>query len=198
MADKITKDLNPEYGSIQLLHTRETDLLAFCEDKVVKILANKDALFNADGNANLTSSQNVLGQSIIPATFGEFGIGKNPESFASYAYRCYFTDKPRGKVLRLSMDGITEISNYGMDDYFRDKLASSDVVLGTYDDSKDLYNVTLKSNGLRNFDDTVSFMETVQGWPSRKSFIPEAGVSLNNIFYTFKSVSYTHLRAHET
>ena len=186
MADKITKDLNPEYGSIQLLHTRETDLLAFCEDKVVKILANKDALFNADGNANLTSSQNVLGQSIIPATFGEFGIGKNPESFASYAYRCYFTDKPRGKVLRLSMDGITEISNYGMDDYFRDKLASSDVVLGTYDDSKDLYNVTLKSNGLRNFDDTVSFMETVQGWPSRKSFIPEAGVSLNNIFYTFK------------
>ena len=39
MADKITKDLNPEYGSIQKLHARGTDLLALCEDKVVKILA---------------------------------------------------------------------------------------------------------------------------------------------------------------
>ena len=38
--DKITKDLNPEYGSIQKLYGRDTDLLAFCEDKVVKILAN--------------------------------------------------------------------------------------------------------------------------------------------------------------
>ena len=187
MADKITKDLNPEYGSIQLLHTRETDLLAFAEDKVIKILANKDALFNADGNVNLTSSQNVLGQSIIPATFGEYGIGKNPESFASYAYRCYFTDKPRGKVLRLSMDGVTPISNYGMNDYFRDKLASADIVLGTYDDSKDLYNLTLKSDSISGFNDTVSFMEQVQGWPSRKSFIPEAGVSVNNIYYTFDS-----------
>ena len=46
-ADKITKDLNPEYGSIQKLHVRGTDILALCEDKVVKILANKDALFNA-------------------------------------------------------------------------------------------------------------------------------------------------------
>ena len=187
MADKVTKDLNPEYGSIQLLHTRETDLLAFCEDKVVKILANKDALYNADGNANLTASNAVLGQAIIPPTFGEFGIGVNPESFANYAYRCYFADKPRGKMLRLSMDGVTEISNYGMDDYFKDKLASSDTILGYYDDSKDLYNVTLQSNAIRNFDDTVSFMETVQGWPSRKSFIPENGLSLNNIFYTFKN-----------
>ena len=143
MADKITKDLNPEYGSIQLLHTRETDLLSFCEDKVVKILANKDALFNADGNANLTASTNVLGQAIIPATFGEYGIGKNPESFASYAYRSYFTDKPKGAVLRLSMDGITAISEYGMRDYFADKLAQTDRAIGMYDDSKDLYNLSL-------------------------------------------------------
>ncbi len=164
-----------------------TDVLAFCEDKIVKILANKDALYNADGNANLTASNAVLGQAIIPPTFGEFGIGLNPESFASYTYRCYFADKPRGKVLRLSMDGVTEISSYGMDDYFKDKLANSDSIIGYYDDSKDLYNVTFKSNAIRDFDDTVSFMEQVQGWPSRKSFQPEDGVSLNNIFYTFKN-----------
>ena len=42
-AEKITKDLNPEYGSIQKLHTRNSDLVALCEDKVVRIYANKEA-----------------------------------------------------------------------------------------------------------------------------------------------------------
>ena len=60
-AEKITKDINPTYGSIQKLHTRDTDLITLCEDKVLKILANKDAVFNADGNTNLTATANVLG-----------------------------------------------------------------------------------------------------------------------------------------
>jgi hypothetical protein len=50
LADNITKRLNSEYGSIQKLYSRQSDLLAFCENKVLQILANKDALFNADGN----------------------------------------------------------------------------------------------------------------------------------------------------
>ena len=61
-AEKITKDLNPKYGTIQKLHTRNTNLLTLCEDKVFKILANKDALFNADGSVNLVATENVLGQ----------------------------------------------------------------------------------------------------------------------------------------
>ena len=173
---KITKDLNPEYGSIQKLHTRNTDLIAFCEDKVIKILANKDALFNADGNINLTSTNNVLGQSI--PFVGEYGISKNPESFANHGYRVYFADKKRGAVLRLSMDGITEISEKGMRDYFLDNTKAASSIIGSYDISTDSYNITLNN-------DTVSFTELVNGWVSRKSFIPENGVSLNNTYYTF-------------
>ena len=51
-------------------------------------------------------------------------LSKNPESFAVYGFQKYFTDKDRGVVLRLSRDGITEISQYGMLDYFRDNLAN--------------------------------------------------------------------------
>jgi len=189
IAEPITKDLNPEYGSIQKLHARDTDLIALCEDRIVKILANKDALFNADGNPQLTATNRVLGQAIIPATFGAYGISKNPESFVDFTYRAYFTDKNRGKVLRLSMDGLTEISEYGMKDYFKDNLAAeTGLILGTYDTNKGLYNLTFT-----NQEDTVSFSESVRGWTSRKSFIPEAGVSLNNIYYTFKSGKlYSH------
>ena len=180
IAEPITKDLNPEYGSIQLLHTRDSDVIAFCEDKLVKILANKDALFNADGNPNLVSTNLVLGQAVIPPTFGAYGISKNPESFVDHVYRGYFTDKNRGKVLRLSIDGVTEISNYGMKDYFKDKLSSNNgLIIGSFDENKGQYNVTFS-------DDTVSFSESVNGWPSRKSFIPESGISLNNVYYTFK------------
>ena len=43
-AEKITKEVNPTYGTIQKLHSRDSDLITLCEDKVLKILANKDAL----------------------------------------------------------------------------------------------------------------------------------------------------------
>ena len=46
------------------------------EDKVLRIQANKDALYNADGNMQITATYNVLGQAI--PFVGEFGISKNP------------------------------------------------------------------------------------------------------------------------
>ena len=140
-AEKITKDVNPIYGSIQKLHSRNTDLVTMCEDKILKILANKDAVFNADGNPQLTATNNVLGQT-IPFS-GEYGISTNPESFASESYRVYFSDKVRGSVLRLSMDGLTPISSYGMKDWFKDNLKLGDKIIGSYDDKKDEYNITI-------------------------------------------------------
>ena len=180
----ITKDINPIYGSIQKLHVRETDLITFCEDKVLKILTNKDALFNADGNVNLTASTNVLGQAI--GYVGEYGISKNPESFSSHAFRIYFADKARGAVLRLSRDGLTTISEKGMSDFFGDNLAVSSTIIGTYNEDKGSYNITLNNK-------TLSFDERVDGWTSFKSFIPESGLSINNKYYTFKDGDlYSH------
>ena len=182
-AEKITKDVNPEYGSIQKLHSRSTadgDLIALCEDRVLKILANKDALYNADGNPQLTATNNVLGQT-TPYS-GEFGISKNPESFASEAYRIYFTDKTRGAVMRLSKDGLTPISNAGMKDWFRDNLKLSNKLIGSYDSKKSEYNLTLNGSAK-----TVSFKEDVRGWVSFKSFTPENAISCANEYYTFNN-----------
>jgi len=183
-AEKITKDINPIYGSIQKLHSgwgQGGDLVALCEDRILKILANKDALYNADGNSNVTSTNNVLGQA-IPYS-GEYGISKNPESFASEAYRIYFTDKVRGTVMRLSMDGLTSISNHGMKDWFRDNLKLGDKLIGSYDDRKDEYNITIKGSTIAK---TVTFREDVKGWVSFKSFTPENAISCANEYYTFK------------
>ena len=176
-AEKITKDINPTYGSIQKLHTRDSDLITLCEDKVLRIQANKDALYNADGNMQVTATHNVLGQAI--PFVGEFGISKNPESFVSEAYRSYFTDKQRGAVMRLSKDGLTPISMHGMKDWFRDNLKLSNKLIGSYDDRNDEYNITVK-----DIQKTVSFKEDVKGWVSFKSFIPENAISCANDYFT--------------
>ena len=180
-AEKITKEINPIYGSIQKLHSRSTadgDLITLCEDRILKILATKDAVYNADGNPQLTANINVLGQAI--PFVGEYGISKNPESFASESYRAYFTDKQRGAVMRLSKDGLTPISDHGMKDWFRDNLKLSNQLIGSYDDKKDEYNIALKPNHV------VSFREDVRGWVSFKSFVQiESGVSMASNYYTF-------------
>jgi len=197
-AEKITKDLNPSYGSIQKLYQRDTDLVTFCEDKVLKILANKDALFNADGKPNLTATENVLGQA-TPFS-GDWGISENPESFVSESYRAYFTDRQRGAVLRLSQDGITPISDLGMKDYFADNLKAQIGILsnyqnkakliGSWDGKKQEYNLSitkLYDQGRVETKTTLSFSEKTKGWISFKSFDPESGVSLNNEYFTFKN-----------
>ena len=147
MSEKITKEINPSYGSIQILKTRDTDLITFTEDKVLRVLANKDALFNADGNANLTASDRVLGQAV--PYVGDYGISRNPESLAVDQFRMYFTDKERGAVLRLSRDGLTPISNVGMRNYFRNKLKISKELIGSFDTVTGEYNLTIKNDDIR-------------------------------------------------
>jgi len=198
IANNIVKRLNPDYGSIQKLFSRNNDLVAFCENKVTRILSQKNALFNADGNAQLLSTDKVLGQAIPFKS--DFGISKNPESFAYDEYRAYFVDKNNGKVCRLSNDGITAISDVGMKDWFRDHLKRSEVIIGSFDGRKEEYNVTLHevtSPGRSKDVYTVSFSETIDGWTSFKSFIPEAGYTLANEYYTSK-VGRTYVHHQDT
>ena len=194
MAEKITKNLNPIYGSIQALKTRDTNVVVFAEDKVLKVLSNKDAVFNADGNPNLTATDKVLGQAI--PFVGDYGISKNPESLAADNYRLYFTDKARGAVLRLSMDGLTPISNVGMKSYFREQLKNCDHLVGTFDTVNGEYNLTLAVTGAANSCTsgtcptstpqpiTVSFNEGGKSWVSFKSFVAGTGVSVNGKYLT--------------
>lgn len=118
IGENITKSVDPTYGSIQRIYTNDGNLMVFQEDKVSRALIDKSAIYSAQGDATVTSSDLVIGQ--VTPYAGEYGISKNPESFAQKGYRIYFADQSRGAVMRLSRDGITEISDYGMRDYFRD------------------------------------------------------------------------------
>ena len=190
-AEKITKDLNPVYGSIQKLYNRATRLIMFCEDKVLRAVTNKDALYNADGKPQLVASNAVVGD--VTPYAGDFGISTNPESFAATPGQLYFADAMRGQVLALEPNGIRSISNLGMKDYFADTLDKYiDTIQGTYDEKKHEYNVTIARKWhytqiAPEYLTTVSYSEKANGWSSFKSFYPESGLSLNNQYYTFKN-----------
>jgi len=192
VGEDITKALDPVNGTIQRLYAEDTNLIIFQESKVSRSLIDKDAIYSAEGGGTVTSSTLVVGQTVPYA--GEFGISRNPESFAVYGYRKYFTDRDRNAILRLSIDGITEISNYGMYDYFRDQFNTVSVdgesgrLTGGWDIYSKQYTLCIQSafgSSSQEYN-TLSFDEKVIGWTSFYSYKPDAILSLRNSMYTLK------------
>ena len=172
--ENITKEVDPRYGSIQKLYTTDTNLIIFQEDKVSNALIDKDAIYTADGNPALTATQLVIGQ--INQYSGEYGISENPESFAFKGYRMYFSDKNRGAIMRLSRDGLTEISRYGMRDYFRDTLAD---ISEKFTPSQNIFVTGVPASGEPTTTDTL----TVTGLPSNSVSDLELGMVSSQAFY---------------
>ena len=208
LADGITKNLEPNYGSIQKLFALDTNLIALAEDKVFKILADKDALFNADEGVNVTATNLVLGQAM--SYQGNYGISTHPESFAFFNNNAYFTDAKRGVVLQLSPANgqIFPISSIGMSNFFRDRLGALNAgakLIGAYNGYKKQYLISIQgynqnatSIGSETIPNetseiTLAYSPRAKGWTSRFSFVPEFGVTLNSKFYTFKNgKAYLH------
>ena len=216
----ITKELEPNYGGIQKLYTLDTNLLALAEDKVFRVLADKDALFNADDGVNVTATNLVLGQAM--AYQGNYGISTHPESFVYFRNNIYFSDAKRGSIIQLTPANgqMFPISSKGMSNFFRDRLGALQTttatdndgnvfntakILGLYDGHKKNYVVSIQGynqsdasigsetipNETSNI--TLSYSLNSQGWTSRYSFIPETGISMNNKFFTFKNgKAYLH------
>lgn len=186
VGEDITRSLDPANGSIQKLYSEDTNLIVFQEFKVSNALIDKDAIYSAEGQPMTTSGAQVIGQ--IQAYAGNYGIGTNPESFAVYGFRKYFVDRNRNVVLRLSQDGISEISEYGMGDFFRDNLSvigDSGFILGMWDMHNKEYVLSMQNtNGTYK---TLTFDEDVAGWTSFFDYKPNWGGSLRNNFYTFKN-----------
>ena len=193
----LTVSLDPQNGGVQKLFADDTQVIIFQEDKVSRSPIDKDFIYSAEGGAvPVTSNTQYLG-TIAPYA-GQFGIADNPLSFATYGFSRYFTDRNRGAVLRLSNDGITEISQYGMGDFFRDILKTATEIVGSYDEFSRLYTLTIIGEGYTGNEDTnvatadqgyitVTFDDRSNGFTSFTSFKQENGLSLNNTYYTFSN-----------
>ena len=112
------QEYDKKFNSIQKLHSLHDSLIIFQEDKISRAMVSRDVIFDATAEQNVAISKNVLSPAI--PYVGEYGICKNPESFASFGFRSYFFDIRRGAVMRLSQDGLTPISEARMKNFFTD------------------------------------------------------------------------------
>jgi hypothetical protein len=127
------KYLDRDFGSIQKLYARNTDLVVFQQSKVSNVLYEKNVMFDSVGGGQVVSIPEVLGTQIPMA--GEYGISNNPESFDNWGQFVFFTDARKGLVLQMENDQITEVSGWGMADFFRDIMRENPYTqkLGCYD-----------------------------------------------------------------
>ena len=103
------------------MYAENTNLDVLQENKSSYLLIDKDTIYTTESGTQTQAAKTVLGQ-LVPYS-GEYGISKDPRSFAIHGTRKYYTDRDRNTVCRLSRDGVTEINKYGMFDYFRDELS---------------------------------------------------------------------------
>jgi hypothetical protein len=173
------KNLDDANGPIYRLVSWNNDIDVFQEDKVTKVFYDKELLYNLDGSSNLRGS-NQLFQGTKTYS-GEYGISKDDQSLTVFGNYVYWVDTKRGMALRKGQSGIEVISNFGMRDYFRDKLLSNNAkIIGCYDGYTGQYIVNIGS-------DTLAFDEKVKGWSSFYSYIPDMMIGVNNRFFTIKN-----------
>lgn len=182
------KEFQNGYGSIQLLKRRGGELVCYQEDRVSRVLVNKNVLFTPEGESSVALSTNFISEPSYYA--GDYGISLNPESFAEEDGRHFWVSAKRGKILRLGGDGITKISDYSMQSYFDDTLTSylpslsTAKIYGGFDRYNQEYFVSIPT-GIDTV--TLSFSDQANKWISRWSFIPEFYSGINMKFITFKN-----------
>ena len=194
------EEFNKSYDSIQLMIQQNRDLLLFQELKVGAVPINQRIFSDAQGQQIVSASEFIISKDIRYYQ-GEYGIGKHPESYAEYGHRKYFIDYQRGAVLRLSMDGITPISEYKAHTYFTQRCkdilnrSTKTNIYGVYDVKYGRYILSLEKKitatigGLPKtvFErETIAFDEASNRWKMFFPYQPEFMCGSNLDIVSFK------------
>lgn len=204
LIDTNYEDFDNRYGSIQKLFTENMGMTVFQELKCGLIPVDRLMYSDAAGGNTVGISNNTINPQ-VGYYDGEFGIGKNPESFAVYGHAKYFIDLRRGAVLRLSTDGLTPISDIGnMHNYFSDKCQEylnsnqNPIILGVYDQKFKEYIISFPLMTLAEPNppiqpETLAWNEKANQWSTFYTYYPEMIGACNQGIVSFSAgVLYKH------
>lgn len=107
------KDYEMTYGDIKRVIKSGESLFVVFESRVVRIDLSAQIIQTLDAEQMITLSNQLL--SDLKAYQGDYGVGAYNEAVDVYDGKLYFADIVRGRYLRLSNDGITPISMYGVE-----------------------------------------------------------------------------------
>ena len=106
-----TDSYNAAYGPVMRykVHGQQMRVFQYRRTGVVGIY--KKWITQADNSTQLITSESIITPNNIDYYDGDFGIGNQVMGIATSGFVDYFPDPVRGYLLRLSMDGITPISD---------------------------------------------------------------------------------------
>lgn len=182
-------DIDKSFGPVTAIKGFDTNLDVIQEDKYSVVFYGKDLLYNADGSTNLQKIPEVLGQQ--KAYDGEYG-SQFSDSFDFYGFNRYFADYKRGTIMVKTNNGLINISEKGMNDYFTSLFRDNTIhnVIGQYDQYLDSYILNIQYGNNQYV--TWLYSEENKGWTTRHTFNPEHIVRLNGDLYSFKNGEIYH------
>ncbi|MFK5981446.1 MAG: hypothetical protein QM499_00915 [Flavobacteriaceae bacterium] len=198
--------LDQEDGTIQLLHNSNGNLMVFQEDAIGLMPYNKNVIYDTKGGNFVGVSTNVLDAKSYQAyAQGRYGT-RHPESFVARGNRKYVIDQQRGKLLRISTDGATPVSDNLFEHYMSLLMAanSNEFMIGGYDPKHGeyLFNVP-NTSGIEELQtgadntSTYSFKEKALGFPLVYTFQADFMLEANNECYAWKNGVMYRLNATE-
>jgi hypothetical protein len=180
------KDLDKRDGEIELIDSEDTNVEVYQKDKTSRILYRKNILTTATGQQSVTQTEDIWGEQMRSTS--EYGMS-HAESYTTWGNNRYFVDAKRGVVLRKGADGLTEVSSYGLLDYFHDILSTNkdSRIKAAYEPKYNNYTLSIGT------DDTLSFAERTNGWETRFSYFPDKMTNDGHDLYAFKDgLLYKH------
>ena len=202
LSDGNYTDMPYKYGQIDRLIEEDGYMFVLQDSKVGKIPINKQVLTTGDGNSIVSLSKNILGEPVYYG--GDYGSSGYPQAVVYRDGRIFFFDITSEKIVRTGGDGLTVISDLGLDSFLQSKLSEvkkavfddseeSGVVrpriLGGYDPDYDEYLITItdcayyspKANAavpVSGF--TAAFNSPAKAWTSFYSFKPTCYASIGD------------------
>lgn len=138
-------DCDSTYGNILRFVVRDRFVRVFQQFKVGAIPLFSQIQKSPDG----TNVQVVTDKLLNPIQYyvGDFGIGDNAASLASFNFADYFTTNIKGAICRISNDGIDPISIiYKINSWANEHIGqrNGDYILGTFDQRLSQYIIALE------------------------------------------------------
>lgn len=194
-----------EFGAIKRMMFWDKALTIFQERKCGRIGVYNKFITDAAGNQQLITTTDIITQNNVQYYNGEFGVGNQPDSVVQSGFVYYFTDPIRGKQLRLSRDGLTDLSElyktqtWGTTNItkyltpYNYTFGGTSRITGTFNVRKDNVGEYLCVLQPGTFGDetiqgqTMGFDESRNSFTSLYSFAPECIVCAENTLYSFRN-----------
>jgi len=181
-------DLDIFNGAINKLVSRGDSLTAIQESKTSQLPLGRNLIEYASGDTGVTVSRNVLG---VPSYYaGNYGTS-SPESVVERFGIVYYVDAFAAKIIRLSADGITPISEKGMssffDNLFNDLLSNgkNPRIVGGFDPDNNEYIITIEPS----FSSSITIGSETNNIPVNES----GNMVLDSLTYSSSTVLWNTL-----